>query len=148
MFDLRHLNEAVVMKERELFLAALEIEDPAARQAHLKTECADDAALLARVQSLLTSHEGQSQFLNTPVVDQIADASDTGAAATLLYGSGSTQDEEPDATEISFHGLDAMTENQDDEIPLGYLQPSSKPGSIGRLGHYEIHEVVGRLGQY
>ncbi|MBC8116556.1 MAG: protein kinase, partial [Candidatus Saccharimonas sp.] len=67
-----------------------------------------------------------------------------GSAATLLYGSGSTQDEEPDATELSFHGRDAMTENQDDEIPLGYLQPSSKPGSIGRLGHYEIHEVLGR----
>ena len=45
IYPLRHLNEAVVMKERELFLAALDIEDPAARQAHLKAECADDAAV-------------------------------------------------------------------------------------------------------
>src|SRR5262249_2274308 len=29
---------------------------------------------------------------------------------------------------------------------LSYLQPSSKPGSRGRLGHYEIQEVLGRGG--
>ncbi|MHC4880922.1 MAG: bifunctional serine/threonine-protein kinase/formylglycine-generating enzyme family protein, partial [Planctomycetota bacterium] len=34
--------------------------------------------------------------------------------------------------------------DRDDEIPLGYLQPSSEPDSLGRLGHYEILEVVGR----
>ena len=40
-----------------------------------------------------------------------------------------------------------MTEHQDDsddEIPLGYLQPSTKPDSLGRLGHYEMLEVIGR----
>ncbi len=135
------------MRERELFLAALDIEDPAARQAHLKAECADDAELLARVESLLTSHEGQSQFLHTPVVEQIAEVSDAGNAATILAGIGSTQDDEPDATALHSHGPNAMTENRDDlddEIPLGYLEPSSKTGSHGRLGHYEVLEVIGR----
>ena len=52
--------------------------------------------------SLLASHEDQSQFLNTPVVEQIADDSDAGTAATMLFGNGSTQDEEPDATACQF----------------------------------------------
>ncbi len=27
---------------------------------------------------------------------------------------------------------------------FGYLQPSDKPDSLGRLGHYEIQQVLGR----
>ena len=41
------------MNERELFQSAMDIKDPAARQAHLHSVCADDADLLARVESLL-----------------------------------------------------------------------------------------------
>jgi eukaryotic-like serine/threonine-protein kinase len=29
---------------------------------------------------------------------------------------------------------------------LDFLEPSTKPGSLGRLGHYEVLEVVGRGG--
>src|SRR5207249_5480474 len=29
---------------------------------------------------------------------------------------------------------------------LGFLGPSAKPGSLGRLAHYEIQEVIGRGG--
>jgi WD40 repeat protein len=32
------------------------------------------------------------------------------------------------------------------EEPLDFLEPSGKPGSLGRLGHYEVLEVVGRGG--
>lgn len=146
------------MRERELFLAALDIEDRAARQAHLKAECGGDAELQARIESLLASHDRQSQFLNTPVVEQIAIGSDTEAAATMLVGDGLTHDEDddnhakqdaPNAT-AAYHpsGMANMTKSSDDdsndEIPLGYLQPSSKPDSLGRLGHYEVLEVVGR----
>ena len=34
----------------------------------------------------------------------------------------------------------------DDDACLGFLQPSDKPDSLGRLGHYEILEVIGRGG--
>lgn len=98
------------MKDRELFFSALEIEDPAARQMHLKDECGNDVALLARVEALLSSHESQSQFLNTPVVEQMTDAADAGSAATMLVGNGSTQDDELDVTAVHAHGLVTMAE--------------------------------------
>jgi hypothetical protein len=33
-----------------------------------------------------------------------------------------------------------------EDVDLSFLKPSDKPGSIGRLGHYEILEVVGKGG--
>lgn len=129
------------MNEREIFLSALEIEDPVARFEHLKSACADDEELLTRVEALLASHESQSQFLNTPVVEQIADD------VTLPPGIDSTKDEDPDADDFSLNEAETMIKNQDstdDEIPLGYLEPSTKPDSLGRLAHYEILEVIGR----
>ena len=134
------------MKERELFLAALDIEDPDARQAHLSVECAGDTELLARVESLLASHASQSQFLNTPVVEQIADVSGVVASATIAGDDASTRDDDPDATTLYSRGAAPMTKQQHDaefETALGYLEPSTKPGSIGRLGHYEVLEVIG-----
>ena len=52
---------------------ALDIDDPTARKLFLMSGCEQDRLLLNRVEALLASHDGQSQFLNTPVVDQIAD---------------------------------------------------------------------------
>lgn len=120
------------MNERDLFLSALEIEDPSARKTHLQAACADNAELLARVEALLASHEGESRFLQTPVVEQLGDE----IAPTIVMGTGSTEEE-------------VVSENQEqtkmaDEIPLGYLEPSTRPGSLGRLAHYEILEVVGQ----
>ena len=140
------------MNEQELFLSALEIDDPAERRAHVQAVCVHDPELLSRVESLLASHESQSQFLNKPIVDQMIDEHlDQPAdecAATIAYEKNSTQDDEFETTDLKQGENEAMTQNldsdRDDEIPLGYLEPSSKPDSIGRLAHYEILEVVGR----
>jgi Leucine-rich repeat (LRR) protein len=113
------------MTERELFLTALEIDDPVARAAHLQAACAGDAALLARVRALLASHEGQSRFLNTPVAEQLGNDAPAGTAATLLVGK--ERPEQP----VS------------DEVSLEYLQPAARPDSLGRLSHYEVLEVLG-----
>ena len=130
------------MNEQELFLAALEIDDPAERQAHLQSVCADDPELLQRVASLLASHESQSQFLNTPVVEQLTEepacdfASDTGA--TVLLNDGSTQDAEAETAAYSPEASEPMTEIHDDlsdEIALGYLEPPTRSDSLGMLGH-------------
>jgi serine/threonine-protein kinase len=34
----------------------------------------------------------------------------------------------------------------DDDLPLDFLKPTERPGSLGRLGHHEILAVVGRGG--
>jgi formylglycine-generating enzyme required for sulfatase activity/Leucine-rich repeat (LRR) protein len=136
------------MNERDLFLSALEIEDPAGRRAHLQSACADNAELLIRVESLLASHEGESRFLHTPVVEQLGEDPTGQIAPTIVMGTGSTQDEEPHGDDSAASLLE-FSQSQErvkmaDEIPLGYLEPSTRPGSLGRLAHYEILEVVGQ----
>jgi hypothetical protein len=46
------------MSEREIFLAAIDLPDPAARAAFLDRACGGDAALRERVEALLTAHAG------------------------------------------------------------------------------------------
>jgi WD40 repeat protein len=104
------------MNARTVFLTALEKEDSAERRAYLDTACADDATLRARVEALLRSHEREGEFLDVPAPEQLAAASP--AAGTPEAGP-------PD---------------------LSFLAPSAEPGSLGRLDHYEILEVVGHGG--
>jgi predicted Ser/Thr protein kinase len=54
------------MNERELFLAALELNDPRAWAHYLNQACAGDAALRAKVEALLKSHEETGSFLEEP----------------------------------------------------------------------------------
>ena len=119
------------MKEFELFQLALDIDDPTARKLFLRSACEQNGEMLSRVEALLASHDGQSQFLNTPVVEQIAVIRNVDSDATAVHPNGSA----PTMTH---------QDHEDDEIPLGYLEPSTKPGSLGRLAHYEVLEVVGR----
>ncbi len=53
------------MSERDLFIAALQIEDAAARAAYLDAACAGDAALRQRLEVLLQAHAADS-FLEPP----------------------------------------------------------------------------------
>src|SRR5262245_24211254 len=72
------------MNERTLFLTALEKEDPAQRAAYLDEVCAGDAALRARVEALLESHQREGKFLDVPAVEQLAaqgPGQNTGATA-------------------------------------------------------------------
>jgi serine/threonine protein kinase/formylglycine-generating enzyme required for sulfatase activity len=134
------------MNERELFVTALEIDDPVARQVHLQSACGDDADLLHRVELLLASHEQQSRFLETPVVEQL-EQPEPGTSATIMSGAGSQQEKWPDMLDKTNAGEDRTTHNPSQpahEIPLGLLQPSTRGDSLGRLGHYEILEILGR----
>jgi eukaryotic-like serine/threonine-protein kinase len=64
----------------ELFLSALEIEAPDARQAHLDAACGNDTDLRKQVEALLQAHVAASGFLERPVDAQRTGAftSDTG----------------------------------------------------------------------
>src|SRR6516225_1255153 len=104
------------MTEETLFEVALAKRNPAERQAYLDEACGADIGLRRRVEALLASHDQLGNFMERPALEQLA-ADATGA--------------EPSAGE---------------DNSLAFLQPSTKPGSLGRLGHYEVLEVLGRGG--
>lgn len=54
------------MTEREIFMAALEKQDPADRKAYVEKACADDPQLLSRVSALLEEHENLGSYLESP----------------------------------------------------------------------------------
>jgi regulation of enolase protein 1 (concanavalin A-like superfamily) len=112
------------MNQRDIFAAAVQIADRLARAAYLEQACGDDASLRQRVEILLRAHDSAGDFLARPAVEQLA--GDLPAPAD-----GEKEDE-----------LGAAEEDEE----FTFLQPSSKPGSLGRLGNYEVLEVLGRGG--
>ncbi|HVK12504.1 MAG TPA: protein kinase [Gemmataceae bacterium] len=54
------------MTERDIFIAALQLDDPDARRACLAEACGPDAALRARVEELLAAHDRAASFLEAP----------------------------------------------------------------------------------
>src|SRR5436309_131790 len=58
-------NKAAI---RDIFLKALETQSPSEREAYLQEACGSDAALRAKVEALLKSHQADS-FLESPAVE-------------------------------------------------------------------------------
>jgi tRNA A-37 threonylcarbamoyl transferase component Bud32 len=104
------------MSDRELFIAALE-QDDHDRQGWLDQACQGDQDRRRRLDVLLRAHELASQFLASPGGDQTRPA-------------GPAKTDQPDAPPDL----------------LSLLAPAEKPGQLGKLGHYEILEVVGQGG--
>src|SRR5262245_21003797 len=113
------------MNERAIFTEALDKATPAERAAFLDQACAGDTGLRARVEALLHTHERAGDFLGKLAPQRLAEE----MAATPAADDARTGPAAPDAD----GGLD-------------FLEPSDRPGSLGRLGHYEVQEVVGRGG--
>jgi hypothetical protein len=113
------------MTEETVFAAALEKSSPAERAAYLDEACSGDAALRQRVEALLDSHAGAGGFLETPAVQRAIENLE-----------GQVCPEETQAEQAS--DLDSNA--------LDFLAPSQKPDSLGRLGHYEVLENIGRGG--
>jgi serine/threonine protein kinase len=99
-----------------IFFAALEKTSPAERAAYLDEACRGDSDLRYRVERLLEAHPQVGSFLQKPLA------------------------EHPDETQAHNAGSPAAGAVPD------FLIPSEKPGSLGRLDHYEVLEVVGRGG--
>jgi uncharacterized protein (TIGR03067 family) len=120
-------------KIKELFLAALRL--PAIeRAAYLDTACAGDTALRQEIEGMLQSHENSGELLPRSAGQMLQDSGATEADATAAFGS------EPRgrSTQIEPSNVNAHD--------LSFLAPSSMPGHIGRLGHYEVVEVLGKGG--
>src|SRR5688572_5218258 len=110
---------------RELFVAAVKLA-PHEWDAYLKDHCGGDDELRHRVEALLKSHLEAGSFLGRPVPERLAEEIATPASADATQGEG------------------AARESSGDDLP--FLAPSAKPGSLGRLGHNEILETIGRGG--
>src|SRR5256714_1426527 len=60
------------MTERDIFVAALQKEDPAERQAYLDEACAGQPELRRQVENLLRLYEGAGSFLEQPAAESAA----------------------------------------------------------------------------
>jgi serine/threonine protein kinase/WD40 repeat protein/tetratricopeptide (TPR) repeat protein len=74
------------MNERSLFLAVLDIADPAERAAYLDRACAGDTALRAQVEQLLKAHHEPGPFMQQPAaaLDTTAENSITERPGTVI----------------------------------------------------------------
>lgn len=113
------------MNEHSIFLAALEIADPSQRASYLDQACADNPSLREQVEALFKAHERSGEFLDVPVLKQLAgDTGDPNIGGETRIDAAATEG----------------------EIDLSFLEASTVPGSLGRLRHYEVREVIGRGG--
>src|SRR6059036_1553114 len=60
------------MSERDIFIAALQKEDPAQRRVYLDESCARQPELRRQVEQLLRLHEGAGSFLEEPAAEPAA----------------------------------------------------------------------------
>src|SRR5437588_11387466 len=74
------------MTERDIFIAALQKEDPAERQAYLDAACAAQPALRRQVEDLLRLHEGAGSFLEQPAAEAAATGAFPGRAEAASSG--------------------------------------------------------------
>jgi serine/threonine protein kinase len=117
------------MSETDILMALLEIPDAGARARYLDEACGSDKPLRQRVEALLHSHESTGRYQSTLTNTQDADSSTTQGRPT-----------EPDVTRAD-SGRNA---NDSDEDAFTFLGPSERHDAIGRLGHYEILQLIGR----
>ncbi len=113
-------------KANAVFLQAVEMSSSDQRVAFLDEACAGDPALRAEVEQLLKAHEEAGDFLQRPLL---------GDQQTQNLPGSTDGDDQPDPPEAG-----------SDPISLDFLQRSDAPDSLGRLGQYEVREVVGRGG--
>ena len=123
------------MSERDIFTAAREMTDPAARSAYLDGACGGDPGLRSRVEALLRAHCQPDSLLDHPAV--AAHDPDHGATEAL------TGTPEPGAPASQTTG---GANGVPDDEGLTFLAPPTRPDALGRLGHYEVLQVLGRGG--
>lgn len=117
------------MTEEEIFLAVLDLPETADRTAYLKEACGANTNLRRQVEALLASHFRSGEFLDVPAAEQIKATSNMDVTVTI--------------------GGDAMSaEKKSDEESddLHFLTPATRPDSLGRIGHYEVLQVLGKGG--
>jgi hypothetical protein len=122
-----------------IFFAALEKTDAAERAAYLDEACRGDSDLRRRVERLLDAHPQVGDFLDRPLADD--PAGESPGSGDRPSEAGPRPDQDPRGeTKVQDAGGDAAGAAPD------FLAPSEKSDSLGRIGHYEVLEIVGRGG--
>ncbi len=103
---------------------ALEKRTEVERAAYLDQACAGNAELRRQVERLLNAYPRAETFLHKPIVEQLAEALET------LQATPNAVDEGTD---------------DDDESRLDFLQPPTRRDALGRIGHYEVFELLGQV---
>ena len=112
---------------KEIFLRAAEL-DQAAQATYLDHACGDDIGLRERVEVLLRSHDSAGSFLGTPA----ANLADPGVAERTI--------------DLDRSAAMPSSGHEDEDEAFGFLAPSNRPDSLGRLRHYEVLQVLGKGG--
>ena len=121
------------MTEDQVFLAALDLPDAAARSAYLAEACGDNSDLRGKVEGLLASHFKSGEFLDVPAPEQVSVESK--ADSSLSH-----------AVTIASEVMSANQNPSDDSDSLEFLAPPTREDSLGRIGHYEVLQVLGAGG--
>ncbi len=102
--------------------------DPAVRAAWLDQACGDDAALCAWAEALLRARELEDTQRGARLAPPTEDPAHEGNGAAHGPPIAQSRPRTPRALDVD----------------LSFLSPSSRSSSIGRLGRYEVREVLGQ----
>jgi serine/threonine protein kinase len=105
-----------------LFVQAVKISSLERRMTFLDEACAGDPTLRAEVDQLLKAHEEAGNFLETPLLGEQPTLDPEGE-----IGDGPPGASSPDCGEVALY----------------FLEPCDVPGRLGKIGPYEVIEVVG-----
>jgi hypothetical protein len=123
------------VSERDIFLDALKRKDPAERSAFLDRACAGNPAQRQRLEALVRAHDQTGGALEQPVGEKTASQpSEVG---------DQTEAADP-PTSLDTDGAWKEGEGPDPDEDLSFLDPPQKSGTLGRLGQYEVLEILGK----
>jgi serine/threonine protein kinase len=138
------------MHERDLFIAALEIDDETARREYLDAACAGDPALRVRVERLLNRAGEAGDFLEQPAADLCSEM-DAGLLTEAIEPQPTGNDlpsiiGRADDTAQTIVGTVPPTgdSNAVALLPSGSTEPSSVLGTL--FGRYRVERVLGSGG--
>jgi hypothetical protein len=132
------MAEARDMTEETIFAAALE-KPPAERAAFLTEACGGDQSLCRRLEKLLAANERAGDFMANPAVALAQPSGDT-----ELLDRGAAPD--PANTGAVPGRVAPRDDTDDDPNTLAFLAPTTRPDSLGRLGHYEMLQLLSKGG--
>lgn len=125
------------MNEEALFAEVIAIGSVEERIRFLDSACADNQELrLALERRLQLAGDAEGSLAQTALFDKGSTENQTLSQIKLRDATG-PDDERTEP-------LPVKLKKDDDEALRAFLLPSDKPGSLGRIGHYEIQQVLGR----